>query len=115
MRRGGYLEEMGGFIYVMRELCLRTLPLCLLSLPFFVVYFFVGDFRTEVDGRFGRIPEPEDIIGSVLVKEGELQPETYQAMPTYRFVTRVGPMKLSPFLLERLRSKLRENGLGEKA
>ena len=51
----------------------------------------------------------------MLVKEGELQPETYQAMPTYRFVTRDGPMKLSPFLLERLRSKLRENVYGEKA
>lgn len=58
--------------------------------------------------RFGRIPEPEDIIGSVLVKEGNIQPETYQAMPTYRFVTRDGPMKLSAFLLDRLREKLKE-------
>jgi hypothetical protein len=71
--------------------------------------------RTGVDCRFGRIPEPEDIIGSVLVKEGELQPETYQAMPTYRFVTREGPMKLSPFLLERLREKLREHVYEVKA
>jgi len=58
--------------------------------------------------RFGRIPEPEDIIGSVLVKEGNIQPETYQAMPTYRFVTRDGSMKLSAFLLDRLREKLKE-------
>ena len=60
------------------------------------------------DGRFGQIPEPEDIIGSVLVKEGKIQPETYQAMPTYRFVTREGPMKLSAFLLQKLRDRLKE-------
>jgi hypothetical protein len=57
--------------------------------------------------RFGRIPEPEDIIGSVLVQNGELQAETYQPMPTYRLVTREGPMKLSSYLLERLREKLK--------
>ena len=56
--------------------------------------------------RFGRIPEPEDIIGSVLVQDNVLQPETYQAMPTYRFVTPTGPMKLSDFLLEKLRAEL---------
>jgi len=55
---------------------------------------------------FGRIPEPEDIIGSVLVQGGELRAETYQPMPTYRLVTPEGPMKLSPFLLQKLREKL---------
>ena len=59
------------------------------------------------DIRFGRIPETEDIIGSVLVKSNEIQPETYQAMPTYRLVTPQGPMKLSAFLLEKLREKLK--------
>jgi hypothetical protein len=58
--------------------------------------------------RFGRIPETEDIIGSVLVKGNKIQGDTYQPMPTYRLVTRDGPMKLSDFLLERLRERLRK-------
>jgi hypothetical protein len=61
-----------------------------------------------LNGRFGRIPETEDIIGSVLVEDHQIQPETYQHMPTYRFVTREGPMKLSDFLLEKLRARLKE-------
>lgn len=61
-----------------------------------------------VDGRVGRIPETEDIIGSVLVREHKILPETYQAMPTYRLVTPMGPMKLSAFLLEKLRERLKE-------
>jgi hypothetical protein len=60
-------------------------------------------------GRFGRIPGTEDIIGSILVEKNQLQPETYQPMPTYRFVTREGPMKLSDFLLGKLREKLKED------
>jgi hypothetical protein len=48
----------------------------------------------------------DNIIGSVLVKNNEIQPETYQPMPTYRLVTPDGPMKLSSFLLEKLREKL---------
>lgn len=48
----------------------------------------------------------DDIIGSVLVKNNEIQPETYQPMPTYRLITPDGPMKLSSFLLEKLREKL---------
>ena len=109
MRRGGFLEEMDGFIYVMKERYLRTFP-C----PSRVLCLREGVLRRGLMGRFGRIPEPEDIIGSVLVKEGEVQPETYQDMPTYRFVTREGPMKLSPFLLEKLREKIREKAGTEK-
>jgi hypothetical protein len=58
------------------------------------------------DFRFGRIPEVEDIIGSVLVKEGKVLPETYEGLSTYRFVTTAGPMKLSEFMLGKLREKL---------
>ena len=58
------------------------------------------------DGSFGRIPEVEDIIGSVLVKEGKVLPETYEGLSTYRLVTTSGPMKLSDFMLGKLREKL---------
>jgi len=43
------------------------------------------------------------------VKEGEILPGTYQAAPTYRLMTREGPMKLSEFLLEKLREKLKKD------
>jgi hypothetical protein len=56
--------------------------------------------------RFGRIPDPEHIIGSVLVKARKIIPETYQPMPTYRLVTNQGPMRLSAFLLEKLRERV---------
>ena len=49
----------------------------------------------------------EDIIGSVLVKEGKIMPETYEGLNTYRFVTTTGPMKLSEFMLGKLRDKLK--------
>jgi len=58
-------------------------------------------------GRFGRIPEVEDIIGSVLVKDGKILPETYEGLSTYRLVTTAGPMKLSEFMLGKLREKLK--------
>ena len=92
MMQGHYKLEMDGFIYVMNERCQRKLP----------------HFVVVLTGRFGRIPEAEDIIGSVFVKDNEVQPETYQKMPTYRLVTRQGPMKLSDFLLEKLRARLKE-------
>jgi hypothetical protein len=41
------------------------------------------------------------------VKEGEVKAETYQEAPTYRLMTREGPMKLSEFLLEKLRAQLK--------
>ncbi|KAG0185464.1 hypothetical protein DFQ28_009280 [Apophysomyces sp. BC1034] len=44
---------------------------------------------------WGRIPSPEDIIGSVLVKDGVIQPGTYQPMPAHRLVTANGIFQLS--------------------
>jgi hypothetical protein len=64
--------------------------------------------------RFGRIPETDDIIGSVLVKGNVIQEDTYQPMPTYRLVTREGPMKLSDFLLDRLRTRLKQDADGRE-
>lgn len=44
---------------------------------------------------WGRIPMPEDIIGSVLLKDGAIQPHTYQEMPAHRLVTNHGIFQLS--------------------
>jgi hypothetical protein len=67
---------------------------------------YIRCLRDCPDDRFGRTPAPEDIIGSVCVKENKLHPDTYEAMPTYRLVTPEGPMKLSSFLLGKLRERL---------
>jgi hypothetical protein len=43
-----------------------------------------------------RVPDPEDIIGSVMVENGKTLPDSYQAMPSYRVVSgESGPMALS--------------------
>ncbi|KAH8550120.1 hypothetical protein BGW37DRAFT_500223 [Umbelopsis sp. PMI_123] len=44
---------------------------------------------------WGRIPLPEDIFGSVLLSKGSIQPNTYQRMPSHRFVTSNGLFQLS--------------------
>lgn len=44
---------------------------------------------------WGRIPLPEDIFGSVLLEKGVIQPNTYERMPSHRFVTSNGLFKLS--------------------
>jgi hypothetical protein len=38
----------------------------------------------------GRIPDPSDILASVLVSGSKIQPGTYQAMPTYRLCSTDG-------------------------
>ncbi|KAI9295529.1 hypothetical protein K502DRAFT_275235, partial [Neoconidiobolus thromboides FSU 785] len=37
---------------------------------------------------FGRIADTEDIIGSVLIKDSTILPDTYQPMPSYRLFTK---------------------------
>ncbi|KAI7867132.1 hypothetical protein BDF14DRAFT_1727026 [Spinellus fusiger] len=44
---------------------------------------------------WGRIPFPEDIIGSVLVNQGVIQANTYEPMPAHRLVTASGLFCLS--------------------
>lgn len=41
------------------------------------------------------MPEPEDILGSVRVENGEMIAQTYEPMPVHRLVTRNGLFKLS--------------------
>lgn len=64
-------------------------------------YMHVADQRNPPP--FGRIPIPEDIIGSVLVKDGAMVPGTYAPMDSaYRLVTPDGIMRLDEYLHRRL-------------
>ncbi|KAI0634286.1 hypothetical protein C8Q77DRAFT_1055182 [Trametes polyzona] len=60
----------------------------------------------------GRIGDPDDIIASVRVENGEILAETYQAMPSYRLCTSDGVLQLTEGLAARLvevlRKKVRE-------
>ncbi|KAJ1963435.1 hypothetical protein IWQ62_003214 [Dispira parvispora] len=47
---------------------------------------------------YGRIPRPEDIIGSVQVEDGHIVPHSYQPMPSHRLVSPKGLFRLSPDL-----------------
>ncbi|KAI7852809.1 hypothetical protein BDC45DRAFT_512601 [Circinella umbellata] len=56
-------------------------------------WLHIGDERNPPP--WGRIPYPEDIIGTVFIEGGVIQPNTYQPMPTHRLVTSNGIMQLS--------------------
>lgn len=62
----------------------------------------------------GRIGEPEDIIASVFVQDGQIQPETYAPTPTYRIVTGDGPMMLPKGLGDHLVRDLEQIDRQEK-
>jgi len=62
-----------------------------------------GDgFSHVIDWRnpppHGRIPDPEDIFGTVQIEKGKLLPNTYQEMPTHRIVSSYGLFMLSDYL-----------------
>ncbi|TFK79563.1 hypothetical protein K466DRAFT_606054 [Polyporus arcularius HHB13444] len=50
----------------------------------------------------GRIGDPDDIIASVRVENGEIMAETYQPMPSYRLATSDGVLQLTEGLAARL-------------
>ncbi|KAL6309459.1 hypothetical protein BKA93DRAFT_814867 [Sparassis latifolia] len=54
----------------------------------------------------GRIGDPDDILGSVRVEDGEILPETYQPMPSYRLCTSDGIVQLTEGIAQRLRELL---------
>ncbi|KAI4225454.1 MAG: hypothetical protein LQ349_007062 [Xanthoria aureola] len=71
-------------------------------------HIHVYDYRHPPD--YGRIPDPEDIFGSLEVDAGGGFVEghgRYQRSVTYRLCTRDGILGLSPFLKERLVERLR--------
>ena len=72
-------------------------------------HIHVYDLRHPPD--FGRIPDPEDIFGSLEVDgEGKFVDGNgrWQSSGTYRVVTRDGILGLSGFLRERLVERLKE-------
>lgn len=72
-------------------------------------YIHVSDQRQPPD--FGRVAWPEDIFGSLeLDGQGKFVDGNgrYQEAGTYRIVTRDGILGLSPFLREKLVSRLKE-------
>lgn len=44
---------------------------------------------------YGRIPEPEDILGSVRLQDGKVVENTYERMPTHRIISSNGVVELS--------------------
>jgi hypothetical protein len=68
-------------------------------------YFNINDQRTPLN--WGRTADPEDILGTVLVRNGQMVPNTFEAMPTHRLYTINGFFQLEPFLLEKLILKLK--------
>ncbi|KAJ3880729.1 hypothetical protein F5051DRAFT_450491 [Lentinula edodes] len=50
----------------------------------------------------GRIGDPDDIIASVLVEDGKIKADTYQAMPAYRLCTSDGVTQLTEGLFAHL-------------
>ncbi|KAF8899581.1 hypothetical protein CPB84DRAFT_1681168 [Gymnopilus junonius] len=54
----------------------------------------------------GRVGDPDDIIGSVLVEDSKIKAETYQPMPSYRLCTSDGILQLTPGLAKHLRENL---------
>ena len=56
----------------------------------------------------GRIPEPDDILASVRVEDGQMLMETYEPMPSYRLCTADGVCQLTDTLMDRLKAALRQ-------
>ncbi|KAK4701988.1 hypothetical protein P7C70_g4235, partial [Phenoliferia sp. Uapishka_3] len=62
-------------------------------------YIHIADHRNPADPN--RVPDPSDIIASVLVENGELLPESYSPSGTHRIVTMDGMMKLPDTLMKK--------------
>jgi hypothetical protein len=67
-------------------------------------YLNIQDLRAPE--HWGRVADPEDILGSVLVQNQKMVPNTFEPMPTHRLFTRQGIFKLDPYLLENLLKEL---------
>lgn len=63
----------------------------------------------------GRIGDPDDIIASVLVRDSEILPDTYQPMPSYRLCTSDGPTLLTEGLAAKLKLVLEDAIVREAA
>ena len=85
------------FFFIIRKVpMVTTLTIILLILTMMINnirWLHISDERNPPP--WGRIPYPEDIIGTVFVQGGVIQPNTYQPMPTHRLATSNGFMQLS--------------------
>ncbi|EGO01065.1 hypothetical protein SERLA73DRAFT_50596, partial [Serpula lacrymans var. lacrymans S7.3] len=61
----------------------------------------------------GRVGDPDDILASLLVEDSKIQPEMYQAMPSYRLCTVDGPTQLTDGLALKLKRLLEETAAVE--
>jgi hypothetical protein len=69
-----------------------------------VGYMTLHDLR--VFTPFGRVADPEDLLGSVLLDQGKIVPHSYDPMPTYRLLSSHGITELSDFMHEKLLQEL---------
>ncbi|SCZ93899.1 BZ3500_MvSof-1268-A1-R1_Chr6-3g08966 [Microbotryum saponariae] len=77
-------------------------------------WIHITDQRTQFD-VLSRVPDPSDIIASLLVQNGEIIRESYQPSGTHRLVTIDGMMKLEHELFEAVKEKLgRVRGVEEE-
>lgn len=60
----------------------------------------INDLR--VPEQWGRVNDPEDIFGSVLVQDGKIKVGTFEPMFTHRLLSSNGIFKLDSFLLDKL-------------
>ena len=56
----------------------------------------------RVPEQWGRVADPEDIFGTVLVQDGKMVKESFEPMFTHRLYTSNGMFKLDPYLLQEL-------------
>ncbi|KAI8593571.1 hypothetical protein BDZ88DRAFT_447931 [Geranomyces variabilis] len=68
-------------------------------------YLNINDERTYAP--FGRVSDPEDILGSCRLDDGKLVPGSYERMPTHRLFSFNGLFRLSEHLQEKLLERLR--------
>ena len=55
---------------------------------------------------YGRVADPEDILGVVRVHQGKLVPNSYEKMPTHRLLSMNGVFQLTDFLSQQLLREL---------
>ncbi|KAI9184408.1 hypothetical protein H9P43_003461 [Blastocladiella emersonii ATCC 22665] len=68
-------------------------------------FMHVADARNPPP--WGRIPDPDDIVGSVRLDDGKIVPGSFEPMPAHRLVSGAGIMQLSPALHAALLARLR--------
>jgi hypothetical protein len=69
-------------------------------------FMHVNDER--VQAIWGRLNDPEDIFGTVLVKDGEVVKDTYEPMPTHRIFSASGLFQLNDYMHSRLLEDLKK-------